>query len=99
MSIRDIRYGDALTDFEISDSGPRMGRPPLKENDPTRKLLLRLPQSLWDRIDAIVGKKHRSKFIRDAVEIAVARHESGLQEAINREIDRLLQWTDKPKDD
>jgi Arc/MetJ-type ribon-helix-helix transcriptional regulator len=49
-----------------------MGRPPLG-NILTS---VRLPKSVMDRIDRLVGKNRRAAFIRAAVEDALARKES-----------------------
>lgn len=49
-----------------------MGRPKLNVS-PT---LIRLPHGVADRIDALVGQRKRSKFIREAVEKELRRQES-----------------------
>jgi hypothetical protein len=41
-----------------------VGRPPLK----MEPMILRLPKEVKDRIDAMVGKKRRAQFIREAIE-------------------------------
>lgn len=56
---------------------PRMGRPPLKADERTHKMLLRLPQSLRDRIAAQVDERQVAAFIREAIEEALARREAG----------------------
>ena len=48
-----------------------MGRPPLG----VKTTIVRLPEGLGERIDALVGKQKRAAFIRDAVEKEVARLE------------------------
>jgi len=48
-----------------------MGRPPLG----VKSTVVRLPQGLGERIDALVGKQKRASFIREAVEREVARLE------------------------
>ncbi len=53
-----------LTHFPISDSSRRMGRPPLN----VKPILVRLPEGMAERIDALVGKNKRAEFIRDALE-------------------------------
>jgi metal-responsive CopG/Arc/MetJ family transcriptional regulator len=45
----------------------QMGRPPLN----MQATNIRFPKELLDRIDALVGDKHRAKFIREAVEARV----------------------------
>lgn len=37
--------------------------------------LVRFASSVLDRIDALVGQKHRAKFIREAVEAELVRRE------------------------
>jgi len=41
-----------------------MGRPSLK----VKPLLVRLPEGMAERIDALVGKHKRAQFIREALE-------------------------------
>lgn len=48
-----------------------MGRPPLNMT-PT---LVRFPGEVLERVDALVGDKHRAQFIREAVVIEVERRE------------------------
>lgn len=60
-----------MTDFPISDSSRRMGRPPLK----VKATVVRLPEGMNERIDALVGKNQRAKFIRDAVSKELQRLE------------------------
>lgn len=48
-----------------------MGRPPLK----VKPILVRLPEGVPERIDALVGKNKRAEFIRKAVEIELDRLE------------------------
>ena len=48
-----------------------MGRPPLG----VKTTIVRLPEGLGERIDALLGKQKRAAFIRDAVEKEVARLE------------------------
>ena len=49
----------------------QMGRPPLN----MQATNIRFPKELLDRIDALVGDKHRAKFIREAVEARVIYRE------------------------
>lgn len=60
-----------MTQFPVSDNAARMGRPPLN----VKPVLVRLPEDVPDRIDAIVGKNKRAEFIRDAVETELKRRE------------------------
>lgn len=62
----------ALTLNPISDSPSRMGRPPMN----VKPILVRLPEGVPDRIDAIAGKNRRAEFIREAVERELAKRES-----------------------
>jgi metal-responsive CopG/Arc/MetJ family transcriptional regulator len=61
-----------LTHFPISDSRSCMGRPPLN----VTPVLVRLPNDVPERIDAIVGKHKRAEFIRQAIERELRRHEA-----------------------
>ncbi|MHC2481298.1 YlcI/YnfO family protein [Rhizobium leguminosarum] len=61
-----------MTDFPISDSPPRMGRPTLN----VKPVLVRLPEGTPERIDALVGPKKRAEFIRNAVEKELQRIEA-----------------------
>lgn len=61
-----------MTQLPISDSQPRMGRPPLNLTD----VLVRLFADQPERIDAAVGKNKRSQFIRDLVENELKRLEA-----------------------
>lgn len=60
-----------LTQFRISVNSPRMGRPPLN----VKPMLVRLPDGVAERIDAVAGKNRRAEFIREAVEAELARRE------------------------
>lgn len=60
-----------MTDFPISDTSRRMGRPPLN----VKPMLVRLPDGLAERIDAIAGKNRRAEFIREALENEIKRRE------------------------
>ncbi|WPJ67978.1 hypothetical protein STOPSMEL_2 [Sinorhizobium phage StopSmel] len=61
-----------MTHFPISDSSRRMGRPPLK----VKPVLVRLPEGVPERIDALIGKNKRAEFIREAVLQALTKRES-----------------------
>jgi len=52
-----------LTTGTTLDTQVRMGRPTLN----MKKTKINFPAEMLERIDALVGEKHRSKFIRDAV--------------------------------
>ncbi|WP_244563821.1 ribbon-helix-helix domain-containing protein [Ensifer aridi] len=54
-----------------SKQASRMGRPPLN----VKPLLVRLPEGVAERIDALVGKNKRAEFIRDAVMRALAERD------------------------
>lgn len=70
-SITDIAYSR----FDCAQLSVRygsiMGRPPLG----VKSTVVRLPQGLGERIDALVGKQKRASFIREAVEKEVTRLE------------------------
>ncbi len=57
-----------------------MGRPPLK----VKPILVRLPEGMPERIDALVGKNKRADFIRKAVEAELDRREKGKPEAADK---------------
>ncbi|MDL2401292.1 ribbon-helix-helix domain-containing protein [Rhizobium mayense] len=65
-----------MTNFPISVSSRRMGRPPLK----VKPTLVRLPEGMAERIDALVGKNNRADFIRTAVEKELERIEREAEE-------------------
>ena len=48
-----------------------MGRPPLN----VKSTNIRLPESLGERIDKLVGRQRRAAFIREVLEREVARQE------------------------
>ena len=55
----------------------RMGRPPLKLNTETVVTTIRITADIAARIDALVGPKKRSDFIREAIDRELDRRESG----------------------
>ncbi len=57
--------------FPISANPGRMGRPPMD----LKPLLVRLPDGMAERIDAVAGKNRRAEFIREALEKALKREE------------------------
>jgi Arc/MetJ-type ribon-helix-helix transcriptional regulator len=48
-----------------------MGRPPLK----VKPILVRLGEGVPERIEALVGKRKKAEFIREAVDAELARRE------------------------
>jgi len=48
-----------------------MGRPPMN----VKPVLVRLPDGVPERIDALVGPQKRAEFIRDAIERELKRRE------------------------
>lgn len=60
-----------MTEIPISDRQPRMGRPPMN----VKPMLVRLPEGMAERIDAVAGENKRAEFIRDAVEKELKRQE------------------------
>lgn len=59
----------ALTGKAIAPSAPRMGRPALGIISTT----IRLPKTVLERIDALLGPNKRAEFIREAVENELKR--------------------------
>jgi Arc/MetJ-type ribon-helix-helix transcriptional regulator len=69
----------------ISVNKPRMGRPPLY----VKPMVVRLPEGVPERIDAVVGEHKRAEFIREAVELLLAKRETKAQrKAIETELKR-----------
>jgi len=66
-----------LTRTEMVASNGRMGRPSLN----VKPVIVRLPEGVPERIDAIVGKQKRAAFIREAVENELKRREMSDQDA------------------
>lgn len=62
-----------MTDFPISDTGSRMGRPPLKKDIKTISIVVRLPADVLARAEAAAGKNQRTAFIREAIEEKLER--------------------------
>jgi metal-responsive CopG/Arc/MetJ family transcriptional regulator len=54
-----------------------MGRPPLN----VKPIIVRLPEGMTDRIDAIVGKNKRAEFIREALERELQNREDAADKA------------------
>lgn len=61
-----------MTDFPISDSAGRMGRPPMN----VKPTLVRLTQEALDRIEKVAGPNQRAAFIREAVDNELDRREA-----------------------
>lgn len=61
-----------MAEKTISSNGVRMGRPPLG----VKATVVHLGIGVPERIDALVGKRRRSEFIRDAVEHALNEREA-----------------------
>lgn len=57
----------ALTDETNPASANRMGRKPMG----MKEIKVQFPAETLEQVDALVGNKHRSKFIRTAVEGAI----------------------------
>lgn len=66
----------------ILESGTKrpMGRPPLKAKIATVAVLIRLPEDLKDRIDAVAGENRRGEFMREAVIRELARRERAVKD-------------------
>jgi hypothetical protein len=62
-----------LTQIPISDTAPRMGRPPIMKDSETKPVLVRFPEETLERVDLVAGKNKRAQFIRQAVEAELAR--------------------------
>lgn len=60
-----------LPDKAITAIAPRMGRPSLG----VKPTVVRLPDGMVERIDALMGANKRAIFIREAVEAELARRE------------------------
>lgn len=56
-----------VADLSVSDSAPRMGRPPLNRDSETKTTLVRLEADMMARLDALAGPNRRAAFIREAV--------------------------------
>lgn len=58
--------------FPISAIPARMGRPPMN----VKPMVVRLPEGMAERIDAVAGENRRAEFIREAVEKELKRREA-----------------------
>lgn len=61
-----------MTEFPVSDTAPRMGRPPLN----VKPTLVRLSDDVRRRIEALVGAQRMAAFIREAIENELKRREA-----------------------
>lgn len=68
-----------LTDFPLSDSPRRMGRPPLNKDSKTTLTGIRLTDDTRERIIALVGRNQMAAFIREAIEEALTRREQAMK--------------------
>ena len=57
--------------FPVSAIPGRMGRPPMS----VKATVVRLPEGVPERIDAVAGKNRRAEFIREAVDRELRRRE------------------------
>lgn len=64
-----------MTQLPIADTGPRMGRPPLKRDVETKPTMVRLAEDTRQRIEAVAGKNRMAAFIREAIENELGRRE------------------------
>lgn len=62
----------------ISAMRGRMGRPPLN----VKPMLVRLPEGMAERIDAVAGENRRAEFIREAVEKELKRRERASSQSL-----------------
>lgn len=62
-----------MTNFPISATTTRMGRPPLNAKSATKPVLVRLTEAQAQRIDELAGPNKRAEFIRDAVDREIIR--------------------------
>lgn len=60
-----------MTNFKGTDSGVRMGRPPLN----VKETKVRLTDEQRQRIEALVGPNRMAAFIREAIERELERRE------------------------
>lgn len=60
-----------MTEFPISDTSGRMGRPPLN----VKAVPVRLTLEQLDRIERVAGPNQRAAFIREAIDNELERRE------------------------
>ena len=65
----------ALTQLPITDTAPRMGRPPLNRDSDTKMTGVRLTVEVRRRIEALVGPNRMAAFIREAIDAELERRE------------------------
>lgn len=63
----------ALCDFPMTDTGRRMGRPPLNIGSKTITTAIRLTDDVMRRIETVAGPNKMAAFIRDAIDEKLAR--------------------------
>lgn len=64
-----------MTDFPISVTNARMGRPALKAKVKTEAVLIRLPADILSAVDELAGPNKRGEFVREAVDREIKRRE------------------------
>ena len=64
-----------MTAIPLSDTSPRMGRPPLGLKSKTVQTAIRLTDEVKARIEAVAGPNRMAEFIRDAIEAELKRRE------------------------
>lgn len=62
-----------MTIFVESGTRARMGRPPLKAKVATVSVLIRLPEDVLERVDALSGPNKRGEWVREAIEARLKR--------------------------
>lgn len=70
-----------MTQFPLSDTPRRMGRPPLNKDSKTTLTGIRLTDETRDRIEALVGPNQMAAFIREAIEAELKRRERASRSA------------------
>lgn len=65
----------SLTEFSTPDMARSVGRPPLKPNEKTVAMTMRTDRPTLARIEALVGKRHMAKWLREAVAEKLDREE------------------------
>lgn len=71
MSISGDGNSMTLTNFQGTDIGARMGRPPLN----VKETKVRLTDEQRERIEAIAGPNRMAAFIREAIDAELERRE------------------------
>lgn len=73
-----------LPEKAVAVSPGRMGRPKLHVIATT----IRLPQSVLERIDALLGENQRARFIREAVEAELSRREDESRRLVEKGLEK-----------